>query len=106
MALFKSAEQKEAEAQEKALKMLSKYGLENLTNEKDVESVRKIMHDLMGTGMMEAGMTLTLGGKASETLPVYYQRAIIEQNWIIIRQLDRIAKLLEDKYQTSKRLEV
>ena len=45
--------------------------------------------------MMEAGMTLSLGAKPEDSLPVYYQRAIVEQNFIIIRQLDRISKALD-----------
>ena len=97
MALFKSAEEKQQEQEQKELKMLQKYGLEQLTDPSDKESVRKIVNELLGTGMMETGMRLSLAGKPEDLLPVYYQRAILEQNFIIIRQLDRIASLLGQK---------
>ena len=97
MALFKSAEEKQQEQEQKELKMLQKYGLEQLTDPSDKESVRKIVNELVGTGLMETGLKLSLAGKAEDLLPVYYQRAILEQNFIIIRQLDRIATLLGQK---------
>ncbi len=96
MALFKSAEQKQQDQEEKELRMLQKYGLENLANQADRESVRKIVNELIGTGMSETGLKLSLP-KPEDALPVYYQRAILEQNFIMIRQLDRIAALLEEK---------
>lgn len=87
MALFKQEPKGD-----KTAEMLAKYGLENLNDPADQESVRKIVSELVGTGMMETGMKLgSIGSKAEDILPVYYQRAILEQNWIIIRQLDKIA---------------
>lgn len=97
MALFKTAEQKAAEQEEKAQKLLQRYGLDGLKNPADVASVRTIAAGLMGTGMMQTGMALSMNGTPQQVLPVYYQRAILEQNWIIIRQLDRIAALLESE---------
>lgn len=93
MALFnKGAENKADKTQE----ILAKYGLESMTDPADVQSVRKIIGELVGTGMMETGMKIgSIGSKAEDILPVYYQRAILEQNWIIIRQLDRLNKALE-----------
>jgi hypothetical protein len=90
MALFRSQEEKTQE-------FIDRYGLTGLTNEADQASVYKIATELVGTGLMETGMTLSAFGKSSEALlPVYYQRAILEQNWIIIRQLDRISAALEE----------
>lgn len=97
MALFKSPAEKTAKKEERIQRMLSKYGLEEIQNPKDIDSIRKIAQELFGTGMQETGMALSMGAKAHEALPVYYQRAILEQNWIIIRQLDRICNLLETK---------
>lgn len=94
MALFKSAEDKAQEQAAKEQKLLDKYGLGNLSNAEDLESVRKIAAELAGSGLMEAGMKLQMA-KAEVQLPISYQRAIMEQNFIIIRQLDRIAKLLD-----------
>ncbi len=96
MGLFMSKEEKEAIKAEKDAKLMAKYGLENIQDPKDIASVRKIISELVGTGAMETGMSLSAIGKSAEDiLPVYYQRAILEQNWIIIRQLDRIASRLE-----------
>ena len=56
------------------------------------------MNELAGTGLMEVG--LALGGGSERDIQknqMYYQRAMIEQNFIIIRQLDRITKLLASK---------
>ena len=92
MALFNKGNDNKAD---KELEMLAKYGLDTLNDPADVESVKKIVSELVGTGMMETGMKLgSIGSKAEDILPVYYQRAILEQNWIIIRQLDRMNKSL------------
>lgn len=89
MGFFKSKEEKDEN-------MLTKYGLETLNDPRDIESVRKIASELSGTGVMEAGMSLSsFGRKTEDILPVYYQRTLVEQNWIMIRQLDKIAALLE-----------
>lgn len=93
MALFKSAEDKAEEQALKEQKLLEKYGVENLSDPADMASVKKIASELAGSGAMELGMKLGMA-KAEVQLPISYQRAIMEQNFIIIRQLDRIAKLL------------
>lgn len=89
MAFFKSAEEKQVD-------VLAKYGMSNLKNEEDLASVQKIAQELLGTGLMETGLKLGMA-KAEVQLPISLQRAIMEQNFIIIRQLDRIATLLENK---------
>ena len=96
MGLFKSADQKEAERQEKERRVLEKYNLTALTDPDDIESVRKIVSELTGTGLMEMGATLG-GGSEKDflKLQMYYLRAIVEQNCIIIRQLDRLIKAIE-----------
>lgn len=87
MALFKSKE-------EKQINLMEKYGLTGLTHQEDIDSLQKIANELAGTGLMETGMALTMA-KATDSLPIYYLRAIMEQNFIMIRQLDRISKALE-----------
>ena len=82
--------------EEKEQKMLEKYGVANLSDPEDIASVKKIAQELVGSGMMETGLKLSLA-KAEVQLPISYQRTIMEQNFIIIRQLDKIAKLLEEK---------
>lgn len=73
--------------------LLEKYGLENV-NRQDAESIQKILNELKGTGLMKTGMALSFG-KAEEQVKVSCLSALIEQNWIIIRQLDRLNKLLD-----------
>lgn len=94
MAFFKSAEDRAAEQAQKERELLEKYGMSGLTNPEDLESVKKIAAELAGSGFAELGMKLSM--KSPEVmLPISYQRTIMEQNFIIIRQLDRIAKLLD-----------
>ena len=94
MAFFKSAEDKAAEQAQKERELLEKYGMSGLTKPEDLESVKKIAAELAGSGFAELGMKLSM--KSPEVmLPISYQRTIMEQNFIIIRQLDRIAKLLD-----------
>lgn len=87
MAFFKSTEQKQED-------ILAKYGLSDLSNKEDLASVQKIAQELTGSGLQELGMKLAMA-KPAEQLPISLQRAIMEQNFIMIRQLDRITKLLE-----------
>lgn len=95
MALFKTADEKAQIAAEKEQKMLDKFGLSNLRNQDDINSIRKIVTELGGTGALEFGAML--GGGGEQKAQMYYQRAMLEQNFIIIRQLDRIAMMLESK---------
>lgn len=96
MALFKSADEKAEEQAKKERKLLKKYGLESLSDPQDLESVKKIAQELLGTGLSESGLKLSMT-KPEITVPISYQRAIMEQNFIMIRQLDRIAQLLSEK---------
>lgn len=87
MGLFASADEKEAKKEEKLNKMMAKYGLENLSPEYR-DKVKDINLELVGTGLMEAGMKLSMGAKTEDQLQVQYLKTILEQNWIIIRLLD------------------
>lgn len=92
------AAKKQAKIDQKNLELLRRYGLEELQDPADIESVKNIVSELSGTGLMELG--ITLGGGSDRDIQknqLYYQRAMLEQNFIIIRQLDRITKLLADK---------
>ena len=90
MGLFGSAEDKEAKNEEKINKMMAKYGLEKLSPEY-AEKVKVIQSELLGIGLMETGMKLSMT-KAEEQMKVSYLHAIYEQNWMIIRLLNDIAK--------------
>ena len=96
MALFKSADEKAEAALAKEQALLDKYGVGNLSDPEDRASIRKIAQELTGSGAMEAGLKISMA-KPETMLPISYQRAIMEQNFIMIRQLDKIARLLEEK---------
>lgn len=88
---------------EKYEKFLKKYHLEELTNASDLESVRKIYYENFGTGLLEVGMMLmNQKGKEEERLAVYYLRTIMEQNFIMIRQLERISKAVGGEPEPKK----
>lgn len=95
MALFGDKESKEEKQERKAEALLAKYGLQDLSDPQDLASVKKISAELAGTGFGEAGLKLSIGTKTEDLVKVSYLGAILEQNWIIIRQLDRLNKNLE-----------
>ena len=82
---------KEEKQFEKQQKLLAKYNLTELSDPADIESVSNIAMELVGQGALEASVKMSFG-KAEESVKISYLRAIMEQNFIIIRQLDRIAK--------------
>ena len=92
MALFggKSKEEKE---QEKLQQFMERYQLEDL-DEKDAIVLQRIAVDLAGNSWFKAGMALSFA-KAEEQAKVGYLSALVEQNWMIIRQLSRLNKNLE-----------
>lgn len=87
MALFKSKEEKQEAKMEKFLK---KYGLENIS-EKDMEVLENISGDMLGLGKFGTMMTF----KIEEQAKVQHLSALVEQNWMIIRQLAEISKKLD-----------
>ena len=96
MALFGGKDTKEDKAARKTQAMLEKYGLEYLDS-KDVESVRSIGYSLMGNSLIELGNAINLKGSPVDSAKMSYLHALVEQNWIIIRQLDRLNKKLEQR---------
>ena len=94
MALFGGKEAKEDKVARKTQAMMERYGLEQL-EPKDLQSVRNIGYALMGNNLIELGTSLT--GSGVDVAKMSYLRALIEQNWIIIRQLDRLNKKLDQR---------
>lgn len=88
-------ETKEEKQKRKEQEMLQKYRLDTLTDPKDIASVRLIASELLGMGLMETGVKMSFG-KAEDQLKISYLRAIMEQNFIMIRQLDKISNLLSN----------
>lgn len=92
-----------ANDKEKYEKFLKKYHLEELTNANDLESVEKIYYENFGTGLLEIGMLLrNMKDKQEERLAVCYLRTIMEQNFIMIRQLERISKAVGGEPEPKK----
>lgn len=87
MALF-SGETKEEKKERKAEELLEKYGLQTLSDPRDIESVRRIASRLSGNNLITAGTAL--GGMPQDVAKMTLLQAIVEQNWIIIRQLDKL----------------
>lgn len=92
MGMFGNSEDKKAA---KVEALLSRYGLQELNDDRDYESVQNIATNLMGNKLIEIGSALQ--GNGADAAKMSYLNAIVEQNFIIIRQLDRIARKLEDK---------
>lgn len=92
MALFGGKETKEDKAARKAQAMMDKYGLSEL-DPKDQESVRTISNSLMGNSLIE--LANIFNGSNVDSAKMSFLRALVEQNWIIIRQLDRLNKRLD-----------
>lgn len=82
---------KEDRQAEKEARLMARYRLEEISNPDDVESVKTIAQELLGMGFLELGTKISFG-KEEEKVMMSYLRAIVEQNFIMIRQLDRIAK--------------
>lgn len=87
MALF-GGESKEDKQERKVQELLEKYGLQDLSDPRDLASVKNISYTLMGNKMIEMGNVLS--GSGVDSAKMSYLSAIVEQNWIIIRQLDKL----------------
>lgn len=93
MALFVGKESKEEKQARKAQELLEKYGLQELSDPRDLDAVKNISESLMGNKLIELGTALS--GTGEDSAKLSYLSALVEQNWIIIRQLDRLNKSLE-----------
>lgn len=104
MALFgggKSKEEKEQERlEEQRLKeekemnsFMQRYGLVEV-NPEDLHNLRFIKANITGAGLMSFGNMLQ-GSKHTPTES--YLSAIFQQNWIMLKELQRIRKALENK---------
>lgn len=91
MGLFKTEEEKAAKAEEKVMKLMAKYHLQDVAPEYK-DHIADINSEMAGMGLMEAGLNLGLNYKPEDKLMIAYLHAIFEQNWVIIRLLDKIAK--------------
>lgn len=88
MALFKSKGEKEEEKQEKLDEFMSQLNLENLSQE-DKKFAKLITYNLWGTGLAR------FGASAEDGANIGLLKALIEQNWMIIKLLNEINNKLD-----------
>lgn len=69
--------------------MMMQYGLEDLSDPIDKQSVQNIADDLYEHGMIE--FMSNFHGRGTDAAQLSYLNAIMQQNFIIIRLLDKIA---------------
>ena len=86
MALF--GESKEEKKDRKVQELLDKYGLQELSDPRDVNSVKQIATKLAGSNLINIGTAMS--GLPQDVGKMTLLQAIVEQNWIIIRQLDKL----------------
>lgn len=86
--MFGSKEKKEEKAAAKEQELLEKYGLTDLQDPVDKESVKMIAHNVFANNLMLVGAGLK--GRTDVVATISLLQTLIEQNWIIIRQLDKI----------------
>lgn len=94
MGLFGEKKTKEEKQREKLQSFMERYQLEDL-DEKDLIVLERIANDLVGNNLFKAGMALSFT-KVEEQAKVTYLSALVEQNWMIIRQLSRLNKNIEE----------
>ena len=94
MGLFKSQEEKQQILEEKTRKVLEKYNLTGISTEY-TEAINNINSELAGSGLSEFGNLLAPDPNTSLKVQTQFLNAIVQQNWIIIRQLDKLNKKLE-----------
>lgn len=80
-----SEERREQMTQE----MMMQYGLDDLSDPIDKQSVQNIADDLYDKGMIE--FISNFHGHGTDAAQLSYLNAIMQQNFIIIRLLDKIA---------------
>lgn len=93
MAFGAPKETKEEKQARQEREFLAKYGLDKMENMEYMDSVKRIANELAGTGLMEAGMKISMSGSTPDRLTVSYLKTIMEQNFIMIRQFDQLISL-------------
>ncbi|MFT9040725.1 hypothetical protein [Schleiferilactobacillus harbinensis] len=92
MGIFKSKEEKQAKHDAKIQAFLDARGLENLSKA-SFGQVERVTSDLAGNGLIKAGMAFSFANAADQA-KVSYLSALVEQNWILIKQNDDILREL------------
>lgn len=79
---------KEEKAAKKEQELMEKYGLDGLMDPFDRESVKNIARNITANNLMLIGAGMQF--KSEEVSKISLLQTLIEQNWIIIRQLDKL----------------
>ncbi|MEE6635854.1 hypothetical protein [Limosilactobacillus pontis] len=95
MGLFKSKEEKEQEKQAKMQQWLKDRNLEDLS-EDDYAQVDRIKTELWGTGFVGALNNIAASDKDFLRNMQNILLGISEQNWLLIKQNDKLAKQNEE----------
>lgn len=88
MGIFGNGETREAKSDRKIAELLAKYGVDELSDPRDIASVREIAQEMAGNKLIEAGTLLQ--GNGIDATKMAYLRILMQQNFIIIRQLDKL----------------
>ena len=86
MALF--GDSKEDKKAKKVEELMERYGLQDLSDPRDLQAVENIASKLAGSNLINIGTALS--GLPQDVAKMSLLQAIVEQNWIIIRQLDKL----------------
>lgn len=102
LAMYTPSERKKEEKIPKSEKVLQQFGLSGL-DEIDADSVRWVSGELTGNGLLEFSSLLS-GAKSSELIMNSCLRALVEQNWILLRQLNKMNRQLEEMKEQLKEI--
>lgn len=96
MALFATAEEREEKKRQKELqqlqKLIEKYNLDNLEKE-DLKNLKSISDEMLTNNLFKTGLALSFA-KSEDQAKIGYLSVLVEQNWLMIRQLASINKKL------------
>ena len=87
MAIF-NKETKEEKQQARAERLLDRYGLESVSDESTIKALENITRTLSANKFLDVGVALS--GTGPDLTKQTYLRALVEQNFIIIKQLDKL----------------
>ena len=73
---------------------MAKYELNELET-KYRNAIVNINSELAGSGLSEFGNLLSPDANTAARIQAQYLNSLVQQNWIIIRQLDEISKKLD-----------
>lgn len=91
---LKPSEVKEQIIDDNLRKFMKTHGLDAL-NREDAEMARMIAKQLLGNDLIQLGTALSFTGRREDVAIMSYLSSIVEQNWMIINQLNKLNKNIE-----------